>query len=62
LNYDQRVQEWLIKEKGLAVIPVSVFYSDEMQSKYDNFVRFCFIKNDEVLEAAAEKMKKLRSI
>ena len=49
--------EWLIKEKGVAAIPVSSFCSSS--NKCDNLVRFCFIKADETLDAAAEKMKSL---
>lgn len=41
----------LTKEKGLAAIPLSVFYTDKLQQ---NFLRFCFAKKDETLEKAAE--------
>ncbi|MBL7919385.1 MAG: methionine aminotransferase [Bacteroidia bacterium] len=41
----------LTKEKKLATIPLSVFYTN----KYDNKVlRFCFAKKDETLQQAAE--------
>ncbi|MBA3682285.1 MAG: methionine aminotransferase [Bacteroidetes bacterium] len=46
----------LTKEKKLATIPLSVFYTN----KYDNKVlRFCFAKKDETLEQAAEIINKL---
>jgi len=41
----------LTKEKKLATVPLSVFYSQ----KTDNgLLRFCFAKKDETLERAAE--------
>ena len=46
----------LTKEKKLATIPLSVFYTN----KYDNkLLRFCFAKKDETLEQAAEIINKL---
>ncbi len=46
----------LTKEKKLATIPLSVFYTN----KYDNKVlRFCFAKKDETLEQAAEVINSL---
>ncbi|MEO6304323.1 MAG: methionine aminotransferase [Bacteroidia bacterium] len=46
----------LTKEKKLATIPLSVFYTN----KYDNkLLRFCFAKKDETLEQAAEVINKL---
>lgn len=41
----------LTKEKGLATIPLSAFYSDKTDLK---LLRFCFAKKDETLEKAAE--------
>ncbi|MFM7851655.1 MAG: methionine aminotransferase [Flammeovirgaceae bacterium] len=48
--------ERLIKEYGVAAIPVSRMYSDH---KDDNLIRFCFAKTDEVLIAASELLKKI---
>ncbi len=46
----------LLKEHGVAGIPVSYFYSNA----YDNKVlRFCFAKTDETLEKAAEILRKV---
>ena len=46
----------LLKEHGVAGIPVSYFYSNA----YDNKVlRFCFAKTDETLEQAAEILRKI---
>lgn len=41
----------LTKEKGLAAIPLSVFYSDQRQQQ---LLRFCFAKKEETLQQAAE--------
>lgn len=41
----------LTKEKGLASIPLSVFYSDKRQQQ---LLRFCFAKKEETLRKAAE--------
>jgi methionine transaminase len=44
------------KTAGVASIPVSVFYKNPSDHK---LLRFCFAKNDETLERAAEKLSKL---
>jgi methionine aminotransferase len=46
----------MTKEVGVASIPVSVFYHEK---NMDKFLRFCFAKEDETLEKAAEKLIKL---
>ena len=43
-------------EFGLAVIPVSVFYSTP---KHDKVVRICFAKTEEILEKAGEVLAKI---
>jgi len=52
-DYDLAVR--LTKEKGVASIPVSVFYHDQKDHK---LLRFCFAKNDDVLEQALELLGK----
>lgn len=47
--------DW-IKEKGIAAIPISVFYENPPQQHY---LRFCFAKSDEVLQQAAEVLCKI---
>uniref|UniRef100_A0A3P8W8I7 Kynurenine aminotransferase 1 n=1 Tax=Cynoglossus semilaevis TaxID=244447 RepID=A0A3P8W8I7_CYNSE len=42
--YDFRFVKWLIKEKGLATIPVSAFYSSEHSKDFEKYIRFCFVK------------------
>jgi len=43
----------LTKEKGVASVPISVFYHQPVDNK---FLRFCFAKTNEILEKAAEKL------
>ena len=51
---DRAFAHWLTRERGVAVIPISAFYSDGTDEK---IVRFCFAKTDELLLAAAEQLK-----
>ena len=48
----------LIREIGVAVVPGSSFYHDPQLGS--QMVRFCFCKKDETLEAAAERLAKIR--
>lgn len=48
----------LIREIGVAVVPGSSFYHNPELGAQQ--VRFCFCKKDETLEAAAERLQKLR--
>ncbi|MSR14908.1 MAG: pyridoxal phosphate-dependent aminotransferase [Gammaproteobacteria bacterium] len=50
---DRAFAEWLTKEKGVAAIPLSVFYETPPKSR---LVRFCFCKEDETLRAAAARL------
>ena len=45
--------ERLVREHGVAAIPVSAFYAERAVT---NLVRFCFAKRDETLDAALERM------
>ncbi|MBN1928380.1 MAG: pyridoxal phosphate-dependent aminotransferase [Chlorobiaceae bacterium] len=47
----------ILRETGVASVPGSAFYHD---GGGDNLVRFCFAKEDHVLEAACERLQKLR--
>jgi methionine aminotransferase len=49
--------EWLIKQAGVAAIPISAFY--ETPPAEQRLVRFCFAKNDATLEQAAERLRAL---
>lgn len=53
-DYDLAVR-WT-KEIGVASIPISVFYADKIDNK---ILRFCFAKDDEMLERAAERLCRL---
>lgn len=53
-DYDLAIR-WT-KEIGVASIPISVFYSEKIDNK---ILRFCFAKDDEMLERAAERLCKL---
>ena len=50
---DREFAEWLTREVGVAVIPISVFYAD---GRDDRVVRFCFAKQEATLRAAAERL------
>ena len=53
---DSEFADYLIKEIGIAAIPVSGFYN---QKTDDKILRFCFAKTDETLKLAAAKLVKL---
>jgi len=55
-NDDLNFCEWLIREAGVAAIPVSAFYETPPNSR---LIRFCFAKNDETLSAAAQRLCQL---
>lgn len=48
--------EWLVREAGVAAIPVSAFYETAPEAR---LVRFCFAKNDDTLVAAAQRLCEL---
>ncbi|MGE5471529.1 MAG: pyridoxal phosphate-dependent aminotransferase [Bacteroidota bacterium] len=50
---DRAFAEWLTREVGVAVIPVSAFQAD---GRDDKVIRFCFAKREETLLAAAERL------
>jgi methionine aminotransferase len=53
---DRAFAEWLTTEKGVATIPVSVFYHSGEDNKV---LRFCFAKENSTLEKAAEILIRL---
>ena len=55
---DVEFTKYLIREIGVAVVPGSSFYDDKKLGSQK--VRFCFCKQDETLEAAAERLLKLK--
>ncbi|MBR9777900.1 MAG: aminotransferase class I/II-fold pyridoxal phosphate-dependent enzyme [Cytophagales bacterium] len=55
-KYDYDLAIRLTKEIKVASVPVSVFYKDK---KDDKLLRFCFAKDDDILDKAAELLCKL---
>ena len=53
---DRAFAEWLTREVGVAVIPVSAFYHDGHD---DRVVRFCFAKQETTLSAAGERLRRI---
>ncbi|WMN07450.1 methionine aminotransferase [Marivirga arenosa] len=53
---DLEFAQYLIKEKGLASIPVSAFYSENQDH---HLLRFCFAKGEETLQKAADILCKI---
>ncbi|MGB1908226.1 MAG: aminotransferase class I/II-fold pyridoxal phosphate-dependent enzyme, partial [Spongiibacter sp.] len=47
---------WLTTERGVAAIPLSVFYQSPPDTR---IIRLCFAKGDDTLIAAAEKLCQL---
>ncbi|GKZ78703.1 putative PKS/NRPS-like protein biosynthetic cluster [Aspergillus niger] len=52
---------FLIQEFGVAAIPPSEFYSDDNAHIGEDFLRFAFCKEDEVLEMGKQRLLKLKS-
>ncbi|XP_070177162.1 kynurenine--oxoglutarate transaminase 3-like isoform X2 [Littorina saxatilis] len=55
---DFKFAKWMIKEKKLAGIPPSAFYCSEHKQMGENYIRFCFIKEDETLKSAEDILRK----
>jgi methionine aminotransferase len=53
---DFEFSEYLTKEIGVAVIPLSPFYNSDYN---DKIIRICFAKRDEILSKASEKLMKV---
>lgn len=53
---DVEMAAWLTKEKGVASIPVSVFYKDFTDNK---ILRFCFAKSEQTLDKAIDLLCKI---
>jgi methionine aminotransferase len=53
----QGFAQQLVKEIGVAAIPLSAFYQDGTDHRV---IRFCFAKRDDTLLAAAERLRRLR--
>ena len=55
---DLEFSKYLVKEIGVATVPGSSFYNDPRDGAQQ--VRFAFCKRDETLDAAGERLRKLR--
>jgi aspartate/methionine/tyrosine aminotransferase len=55
---DLEFTKYLVKDIGVATVPGSSFYSDPRDGAQQ--VRFAFCKRDETLDAAGERLRKLR--
>ncbi|MDP4593709.1 MAG: aminotransferase [Beijerinckiaceae bacterium] len=53
---DEKFCQRLVRDFGVAAIPVSAFYA---QNHVRNIVRFCFAKKDDTLDVALEKLARL---
>ncbi len=51
--------EWMVKEVGVAAIPLSSFYHNPPNAR---IIRFCFAKKEETLALAGERLKRLRKL
>ena len=51
---DLEFAQYLAREKGVAVVPVSAFYHDGFD---DGLIRFCFAKESATLQAAAARLR-----
>lgn len=58
---DFRFARWLCKEKKLAGIPPSAFYSKPHKYMGENLVRFCFCKKESTLDAAEQIVRQWKS-
>lgn len=57
---DFRFVKWLSRNRKLQGIPPSAFYSPEHGDIGENYIRFCFIKEDANLEKAGEILLQLK--
>jgi len=58
---DFQLSWFLIKEIGVAAIPPTEFYTETNEKEVENYLRFAVCKDDDVLEAAKEKLRRLKN-
>ncbi|KAL3288661.1 hypothetical protein HHI36_003094 [Cryptolaemus montrouzieri] len=56
---DFQFTKWMIRNIGLAGIPVSAFYSQKNKHLGEDYIRFCFLKEIKTLQQFADITKKL---
>lgn len=54
---DYRFTKWMAKNVGVLGIPPSAFFNDSNKKLMESFVRFCFVKQEQNLERAADLFK-----
>lgn len=61
MTHDWAFCRWMAIEHGLVAIPTSPFFSEASRKKGlgNGFVRFCFCKTDETIEAAGEVLSRM---
>lgn len=57
---DFKIAYFLIRELGVATIPISEFYKEQTTVAATNYLRFAVCKTDEVLEQAKAKLQQLK--
>lgn len=57
---DFRLAYWLIKEIGVVAIPPTEFYTPQNAHIAENFLRFAVCKDDDMLEKAVVRLRKLK--
>jgi len=57
---DVEFTRYLVRSIGVATVPGSSFFQDKALGR--SYVRFCFCKRDATLDAAAERLRRLRVI
>ncbi len=55
---DVEFARYLVEEIGVAAVPGSSFFADPRDGSH--LIRFCFAKKQETLEAASERLQRLR--
>lgn len=54
---DRAFAQWLVREAGVATIPVSAFYDPDGPQPPQNLIRFAFCKKTEVLHEAIDRLR-----
>jgi kynurenine aminotransferase len=57
---DFRLSWFLIMELGVAAIPPTEFYTDKNAYLAEDYLRFAVCKDDEILEAAKDRLRGLK--
>lgn len=55
--WDYKAVRWLCKHKKIAAIPNTAFYSEGHKRDFQQYIRFCFAKDDEVLDKFGDMMR-----